>query len=416
MQRRSESSATDRMRPGSRRMIAKPTRLGASWRVFSRRSAHATSKNRIALALARHPPRLDLTESNPTRTILPYAHTELLRALDNDAARRYEPDPHGLPEARAAVVTRLKERGVSLSPDQITLTSGTSEAYTFLFKLLCDAEDEVLVPQPSYPLFADLCRLEQINARPYPIHYDGEWHIGLSELAATITKRTRAVLLVSPNNPTGSFLKRDELSHLERLGLPLISDEVFSEYALRPDPNRVASALESKRALVFMLDGLSKQAGLPQWKLAWICASGPANQVKKARARLELIADTYLSVATPTQRALSELLALSRPVQQTIHERLKRNLAQLSTAVSNQAEVSLLDVEGGYYATLRVPNVLSEEDWVLTLLEQDSVHVQPGYFFDFASEAYLVVSLLTSEDTFDEGIEKLLGRVRAQLG
>lgn len=416
MQRRSESSATDRMRPGSRRMIAKPTRLGASWRVFSRRSAHATSKNRIALALARHPPRLDLTESNPTRTILPYAHAELLRALDNDAARRYEPDPHGLPEARAAVVTRLKERGVSLSPDQITLTSGTSEAYTFLFKLLCDAEDEVLVPQPSYPLFADLCRLEQINARPYPIHYDGEWHIGLSELAATITKRTRAVLLVSPNNPTGSFLKRDELSHLERLGLPLISDEVFSEYALRPDPNRVASALESKRALVFMLDGLSKQAGLPQWKLAWICASGPANQVKKARARLELIADTYLSVATPTQRALSELLALSRPVQQTIHERLKRNLAQLSTAVSNQAEVSLLDVEGGYYATLRVPNVLSEEDWVLTLLEQDSVHVQPGYFFDFASEAYLVVSLLTSEDTFDEGIEKLLGRVRAQLG
>lgn len=397
-------------------MIAKPRTLGASWRVFSRRSAHATSKNRIALALERNPPRLDLTESNPTRTALPYAHAELLRALDNDAARRYEPDPHGLPEARAAVVTRLQERGVRLSPDQITLTSGTSEAYTFLFKLLCDADDEVLVPQPSYPLFADLCRLEQINARPYPLHYDGEWHIGLSELAAAITKRTRAILLVSPNNPTGSFLKREELSHLERLGLPLISDEVFSEYALRPDPNRVASALESKRALVFMLDGLSKQAGLPQWKLAWICASGPANQVKKARKRLELIADTYLSVATPTQRALSELLTLSRPVQHTIHERLKRNLAQLSAAVANQAEVSLLDVEGGYYATLRVPSVLSEEEWVITLLEKDSVHVQPGYFFDFASEAYLVLSLLTPEDTFDEGVAGLLARVRAQLG
>jgi alanine-synthesizing transaminase len=396
-------------------MIAKTGTFGASWRVFSQRSAHAASKNRIALALERNPPSFDLTESNPTRTVLPYAHSELLAALDNDAVRRYEPDPHGLPEARAAVAARVQARGVKISPEQITITSGTSEAYGYLFKLLCDADDEVLVPQPSYPLFADLCRLEQIQARPYPLHYDGEWHIGLSELVAAITKRTRAILLVSPNNPTGSFLKRDELKHLERMGLPLISDEVFSEYALRPDPNRVASALESNRALVFMLDGLSKQAGLPQWKQAWICAGGPANQVKKARARLELIADTYLSVATPTQRALGTLLALSVPVQQAIHERLKRNLAQLSAAVSQQPEVSLLDVEGGWYATVRVPNVLTEEEWVLKLLEQDSVHVQPGYFFDFASEAYLVLSLLTPEDTFDKGISRLLARVRAQL-
>lgn len=395
--------------------IAKTRTFGASSRVFSRRSTHPPHKNRIALALERAAPRFDLTQSNPTRTELPYAHQQLVRALDNAAARRYEPDPHGLPEARAAIVQRLAERGVSAQADQLTLTSGTSEAYGYLFKLLCDAGDEVLVPEPSYPLFADLCRLEQIHAKPYPLHYDGEWHIDVAQLAGSIEARTRAVLLVSPNNPTGSYLKRHELSRLEQLGLPLISDEVFADYALRPDPTRVASALESDKALVFMLDGLSKQAGLPQWKLSWICVNGPVAERTDARRRLELIADTYLSVATPTQRALPQLLALSAPVRRAIHARLKRNLAQLQQAVSIRPEVDLLDVEGGYYATLRVPRVLSEEEWVLTLLDEDSVYVQPGYFFDFPSEAYLILSLLTAESTFDSGVERLLDRVRTQL-
>lgn len=383
--------------------------------MFSNRSAHAPHKNRITLALEQAPPAFDLTESNPTRTELPYAHAGLLQALDNAAVRGYAPDPHGLPEARAAVTARYAERGLSVSPDQITVASGTSEAYGYLFKLLCDPGDEVLVPEPSYPLFSDLCRLENVLPRPYPLHYDGEWHLGLAELAQAVGPRTRAIMLVGPNNPTGSYLKRAELAALERLGLPLISDEVFADYPLRADPERVHSALESETALVFALDGLSKQCALPQWKIAWICARGPAPQLHAARARLELIADTYLSVATPTQLALPRLFELSKPVRAAIQARLARNLAQLKQALTAQSAVSLLDVEGGFYATLRVPSLQSEEEWVLELLAKDSVYVQPGYFFDFASEAYLVLSLLTPEARFDAGVSRLLARIAAHL-
>jgi len=354
--------------------------------MFSQRSAHALQKNAIATHLEQAPPLFDLTESNPTRSALPYPHSELFAARD-----------------------------VSVDPEHITLASGTSEAYGYLFKLLCDPDDEVLIPEPSYPLFGDLCRLEHVRMRPYPLHYDGEWHIGLGELEASVTPQTRAILLVSPNNPTGSYLKRDELARLEQLGLPLISDEVFNDYPLREDPRRVKSALESTRALVFVLDGLSKQAGLPQWKVSWICANGPARTLAEARWRLELIADTYLSVATPTQLALPRMLSLSAPVREAIHARLQRNLAQLTAAVSRCPGVSLLDVEGGFYATLRVPNVQSEEAWILELLTRDSVYVHPGYFFDFASEAYLVVSLLTPEATFDEGQRRLLARIEARI-
>jgi len=383
--------------------------------MFSQRSAHAPHKNAIATRLEQAPPQFDLTESNPTRSALPYRHSELLSALDNAAVRQYAPDPHGRIEARRAIAARFAARGVVADPEHITLASGTSEAYGYLFKLLCDPGDEVLVPEPSYPLFGDLCRLEHVRVRPYPLYYDGEWHIGLGELEAAITPETRAILLVSPNNPTGSYLKRDELARLEQLGLPLISDEVFSDYPLRENPARVKSALESTRALVFVLDGLSKQAGLPQWKVSWICANGPAQTLTAARSRLELIADTYLSVATPTQLALPRMLALSTSVREAIHVRLKHNLAQLTAAVSQCRGVSLLDVEGGFYATLRVPSIQSEEAWVLELLSQDSVYVHPGYFFDFPSEAYLVLSLLTPEATFDEGVRRLLARIEARI-
>jgi alanine-synthesizing transaminase len=379
--------------------------------VFSRRSATALDKNAIASALARNAPRFDLSCANPTQTSLPYPYSEIMGALDNAAVRGYAPDPHGLLAARSAIAARISERGVSVTPEQVTLASGTSEAYGYLFKLLCDAGDEVLIPEPSYPLFTDLCRLEHVSTRPYPLSYDGEWHIDMAELKAQVTERTRAILLVSPNNPTGSYIKQHELTQLEGLGLPLISDEVFGDYPLRDDPTRVRTLLESRNALVFALDGLSKQAALPQWKVAWICASGPRAPLAEARARLEMIADTYLSVATPTQLALPRWLELSRPVRAAIQARLHHNLQQLTAAVATCHEVSLLDVEGGFYATLRVPNVQSEERWVLELLQRDGVYVQPGYFFDFAKEAYLVVSLLTPETTFAAGIERLLARV-----
>jgi aspartate/methionine/tyrosine aminotransferase len=383
--------------------------------MFSHRSAHDPRKNRISLALEARPPAFDLSESNPTRTELPYPHPQLLAAFDNDALQRYEPDPHGLPTARQAVAEQLSRGGVTVSSEQITLASGTSEAYGYLFKLLCDAGDEVLIPEPSYPLFADLSRLEHVRTRSYPLHYDGEWHIGLGELQAAITERTRAILIVNPNNPTGSYLKRHELELLETLGLPLISDEVFSDYPLRDDPARVRTALESSRACVFTLGGLSKQVGLPQWKLAWLCVQGTEAEVAAARERLALIADTYLSVATPTQLALPKLLELGAPVQRAIHARLRRNHVALIRTLGHESALSLLDVEGGFYATLRLPRVQSEEDWVLELLERDSVYVQPGFFFDFRDEAYVVLSLLTPEAAFDVGVDRIVRRVAAHL-
>ncbi|HEX4355650.1 MAG TPA: pyridoxal phosphate-dependent aminotransferase [Polyangiales bacterium] len=384
--------------------------------MFSNRSAHDPRKNRIALALEARAPEFDLTESNPTRTDLPYPTAQLMAAFDNEAQRVYAPDPRGLLEARRAIAALMQQRGTSIDPERITLASGTSEAYGYLFKLLCDPDDEVLVPEPSYPLFADLCRLEQVRARSYPLHYDGQWHLGLAELEAAITERTRAILLVSPNNPTGSYLKREELARLETLGLPLISDEVFADYPLREDEQRVRSALESSRACVFALGGLSKQIGLPQWKVSWLCMRGSDSEMEAARARLDLIADTYLSVATPTQLALPRLLEIGSVVQRAIHQRLQRNLANLRRAIDRDAAVSLLDVEGGFYATLRLPRVQSEEAWVLELLERDGVLVQPGFFFDFAEEAYVVISLLTPEATFERGIARLLARVDVHVG
>jgi alanine-synthesizing transaminase len=381
--------------------------------VFSRRTTVQTVKNALALALERTPPRFDLSQSNPTRARLSYPSAEIWAAFQRPIAAAYDPDPRGAIAAREAVAALFARRGPAVDPSRIVLCSGTSEAYGFLFKLLCDPGDEVLIPAPSYPLFDDLCRLENVHTKTYPLHYDGEWHIGVGELRAAVTEKTRAILVVSPNNPTGSYLKRTELRALEELGLPIISDEVFADYALRDDASRVWTARESS-ALTFSLGGLSKQAGLPQWKVAWLCLSGPEQAVADANARLELIADTYLSVATPTQLALPELLQVTGSVTQAIRARLARNLAALGRAISHCPALSLLDVEGGFYATLRLPGTRSEEAWVLAFLEHDSVHVQPGYFFDFPREAYVVLSLLTDEATFDEGVGRLVRRVQLE--
>jgi aspartate/methionine/tyrosine aminotransferase len=382
--------------------------------VFSRRTSPESAKNALAVALERTPPAFDLTQSNPTHTRLAYPTPEILAAFERAPSERYDPDPRGLRSAREAVATLLSRRGQVVAPERLVLCSGTSEAYGFLFKLLCDPGDEVLIPEPSYPLFDHLCRLEDVRTRPYPLHYDGEWHIGLGELRQAVTERTRAILIVSPNNPTGSYLKRHELGALEDLGLPIISDEVFADYPLRDDPERVWTAREGTRSLTFSLGGLSKQAALPQWKIAWLCISGPDARVAEASARLELIADTYLSVATPTQAVLPELLRLTQGVQTTIRTRLARNLAALRKAIARCGALTALDVEGGFYATLRLPGTRSEEAWVLELLERDGVHVQPGYFFDFQSEAYVVLSLLTDEPTFDEGVERIVRRVELE--
>ena len=382
--------------------------------MFSSRSSFDLSPNPLAAALARRGGQVafDLTTSNPTRASIAYDRDAILPALAMPASLVYEPAPFGLASAREAVARDLSAHGPHVDPARVALTASTSEAYAFLFKLLCDPGDEVLVPRPSYPLFEHLARLESVSAVPYRLAYDGAWHVDLPSVRKAITPRTRAIVTVSPNNPTGSYLKTSELGELAGLGLPIVSDEVFARYPLRADGARARSALEAGRRapLVFALGGLSKLAALPQAKLAWMAVDGEAARVQSALARLEVIADAFLSVAGPVQHALPALLASRALAEEAIRDRTGRNLAWLASAVAGSA-ASVLDAEGGWYATLRLPRTRDEQSWTLTFLEEDGVHVHPGHFFDFDDEAYVVVSLLTPEATLREGAQRILDRV-----
>jgi alanine-synthesizing transaminase len=310
-----------------------------------------------------------------------------------------------MPLARSAVSEYYSGR---VGPDRILLTASTSEAYAFVFKLLADPGDEVLVPRPSYPLFDFLAALEAVRVVQYPLVYHNYWAIDFDALARSITPRTRAIVLVNPNNPTGSFLKQDELAQLIALcgehSLAIISDEVFSDYVLDPDPRLVGSLTEVTEVLTFSLSGLSKVAALPQLKLGWIVTSGPAIE------RLELIADTYLSVSAPVQWAAPILLALRTQLQDQILARVRVNRAFLAAQIGPDSPWRLLATEGGWYAVLEAPRIQSEEEWVLSLLSADSVLVQPGFFFDFEREAFLLISLLTTEEVFREGVRRILAR------
>ncbi|HUI58496.1 MAG TPA: pyridoxal phosphate-dependent aminotransferase [Bryobacteraceae bacterium] len=356
---------------------------------------------------------LDLTESNPTRAGFSYP-PEIQRAFDDPRLLEYEPAPAGSGAAREAVAAYYAGRGQRVDAARILLTASTSEAYAYLFKLLTNPGDQVLVPRPSYPLFEFLADMESIAVRQYPLVYHGAWAIDLDALGGAITERTRAIVLVNPNNPTGSFVKLGELAVLVRLarqrGIALISDEVFSDYGLRPDVNRVATLAGVSGCLAFSLSGLSKIAGLPQMKLGWMAVSGPDELRKEALEKLEWIADTYLSVGTPAQCAAGRLLAVGESVQRQIRERCAGNLALAREAVDGSA-ATVLDVEGGWNVTLEVPRIRSEEEWTLGLLDEDNVLVQPGFFYDFESEAYLVVSLLTRPEVFREGLARVLARV-----
>ena len=356
---------------------------------------------------------LDLTESNPTHAGLSYPR-EIVEALADPRALRYEPQPAGLLAAREAVCRYYAEAGCTVEPDRVLLTASTSEAYAYLFKLLADPGGEVLVPRPSYPLFEFLATMESLRAVPYPLVYHRGWSIDCDALATAITPRTRAIVLVNPNNPTGSFLKRDELQFLQSLGIPLISDEVFADYAFTEDPRRVRTLAAATEVLAFSMSGLSKIVGLPQMKLGWIVISGPAAARAEARDKLEWIADTYLSVSTPVQQAAPRLLELGRGIRVQIAARTRANLAWLRSSVAADSPCSILALEGGWYATMQVPRVRREEEWALELLGEDNVLVQPGFFYDFESEAFLVLSLLTAPDTFQEGCRRLLARVEGE--
>lgn len=353
---------------------------------------------------------LDLTVSNPTEAFEDYPHDRIAGAFSAVHDFTYHPDPFGHLAARRAIAADYCARGLTIQPEQLLLTASTSEAYALLFKLFCDPGDEVLAPLPSYPLFEYLAALESVRIVPYRVRYDGSWFIDMANLRQSVSPCTRALIIVNPNNPTGSFLKRYEAEELFRFskdhGLPIISDEVFMDYSFGEYPSRVATLIGSESVLSFSLNGLSKAAGMPQMKLAWIALSGPETVRESARQRLELLSDTYLSVGTPVQYALPELLRIGSDIQHLIAQRLTRNLAALHAKLAN-TPAHCLHVEGGWSAIVQLPRTSTEEIWITRLLEEESVIVQPGYFFDMDSEAYLVLSLLTPPETFDEGVQRL---------
>ena len=357
----------------------------------------------------------DLTESNPTRAGL-FDATPLVAALGHPRGVAYAPDALGHPSARAAVAAYYEERQIALDPGRIVLTASTSEAYGYLFKLLCERGDRVLVPAPSYPLFEFLAASEDVVIATYPLVREEQWRIDMGALARSIDDRTRAILLVHPNNPTGSLARRDEAEALERLanerGLALIVDGVFGDYPLgdlRAD--RLPSFAGRAGALTFVLSGLSKVIAMPQLKLAWIAASGPEPFVRDAMARLEVLADTYLSVGTPVQLALPDLFAARASVQGAIRDRTLANLRALDEAITSLGPSSVvrrLHVDAGWYAILEVPKIFTDDEWIALLLDRARAIVHPGYFFDFTDDGFLVVSLLPPPEIFRAAITRCL--------
>jgi aspartate/methionine/tyrosine aminotransferase len=387
--------------------------------MFSQRTSWSLAANRLALALEarRQAGRqiLDLTLSNPTQAGIPYPDDLLVPLADPGLT--YQPEARGLVAAREAVARDYGRRGWAVGIDRLLLTASTSEAYAYLFKLLCNPGDAILVPRPSYPLFEFLADLETVRVDRYALAYDGEWHLSVDALERAVTDRTRAVVVVNPGNPTGSYLKRAEAERLFELcasrGLAVISDEVFADYAFAPDPRRLASTVADGPCLAFSLGGLSKSCGLPQLKLGWIAVSGPERLRAEATARLEIIADTFLSVGTPVQQALPSLLARLPELQAPIATRVRSNLRLLREALASPSPASLLAAEGGWSAVLRVPATAPEEERALRLLEREGVLVHPGFFFDFPTEAYLVLSLLPPTEVFARGVGALLRHLGA---
>ena len=358
---------------------------------------------------------LDLTESNPTRVGLRYPE-EILASLTDPGALRYEPSPRGLRSAREAVASLFASHKVSVDPDRILLAAGTSEAYSFLFRLLMNPGDEVLIPQPSYPLFEYLAALNDVKIVPYPLRFRGRWEIDLDRLAGAVSSKTGAVVLVHPNNPTGSCATREELQRIgllcEKHQMALISDEVFAPYRTEMGSEKPWTLAGGSQALTFALGGLSKFMGLPQMKLAWIAATGSEPMVQEALGRLELIADTYLSVNTPVQLALPRWLALASEIQSQIRERLLANRRLLERTLSLTPGVQLLHSDGGWNGIVRAPLLQDEEAFVVRMLEEEHLLVHPGYFFDFEEPGFLVLSLLPAPDLFEEGVNRLLRRLK----
>jgi alanine-synthesizing transaminase len=382
--------------------------------MFSNRTNWNLAPNRLSEALARHrasgKPLLDLTVSNPTDCGFAYDRETILQALANPAALAYEPDPKGLESSRRAVAAYYAARGAPISIDDVILTTSTSEAYSFIFRVLCNLGDEILVPEPSYPLFGFLADIHDVKLVRYPLLYDHGWQMDFHALEQAITHHTRGIIAVNPNNPTGHFVKPEELAALNEIcsarQIAIVADEVFLDFALGETPR--SSFVANASALTFTMSGLSKISGLPQMKAAWLVASGPAQLKSQALTRLEVITDTYLSMNAPVQWAIPAFLEQRHGFQKQLMARVQKNLAELDRQLSLQKSCRRLQVEGGWYAILRAPVTRSDEDLSIELLVGKNVYVHPGHFYDFPSDGYLIVSLITPEADFAKGIELLL--------
>lgn len=413
--------------------------------MFARRTQWNLAANRYSLAVERARDSeargglalLDLTASNPTTVGLHYEGERILRALQHPRALEYEPASKGILAAREAVAAYYAAWGVALSTERIILTVSTSEAYSYCFRLLCDPGDEVLVPQPSYPLFEFLADIQDVKLVPYELVYDHGWQIEFESLRRAITPRSRAIMVVHPNNPTGHFTRHWELARLNALcrehELALVSDEVFLDYGLAGEgltsddgcPTFAASVAakvgetlsfaSNDAALTFTLSGLSKICALPQIKVAWIAASGPPDLVSEALERLDVIADTYLSPNAPVQWAVAELLATRDGIQRQLRQRVQRNLRELDAQLAKVKMTTRLEFDAGWYAVLRTPSTRSDEETAIALLEQEGVLIHPGHFFDFPGAGYLVASLIASAEDFREGMRRVLTAMDAAV-
>lgn len=387
--------------------------------MFSERTNWKLEKNRLTETLEelrRKGARiLDLTVSNPTRVGLAYDPRAILNAMTSPEALDYDPQPKGQRAARETVAAYYRsDHDCDLDPERIILSTSTSEGYSFVFRLLANPGDELLVPKPSYPLFEFLADLQDVKLVPYPLIYDHGWQIDLHSLERGVTPRTRGVVVVHPNNPTGSYVSPGERQQLNaicrKLGIAVIADEVFLDYSIAEPANDQThlSFARNPDALTFTLSGISKISALPQMKVAWIATSGPDSQAAAAMARLEVIADTYLSMNAPMQWAVPVLLEQRKNIQRQLLARVTANLAELDRQLANQKSCERLRVEGGWYAVLRVPATQSDEDLCIELLRRESVFAHPGHFYDFPSDGYLVLSLIAPEAEFAEGAGRLL--------
>ena len=382
--------------------------------MFSARTNWNRTTNRLSEALAEHRASgrklLDLTASNPTECGFHYDTHAIMRALCSPASLQYHPEPRGLETARRVVVDYYAGRNETVAIEDVVLTVSTSEAYSFVFRLLCNAGDEVLVPTPSYPLFEFLADILDVKLVSYPLLYDHGWQIDFHSLEHAITPMTKAVIVVHPNNPTGHFTKPDEMERLNEVcaarEIALVADEVFLDFSLGKTAAR--SFATNSNALTFTMSGVSKISGLPQMKFAWLVASGPQEPKREALARLEVIADTYLSMNAPIQHAAPVLLEQRHGFQKQLTARVRNNLAELDRQLAGEKNCTRLEIEGGWYAVLRVPATRSDEELAIALLKEHDVYVHPGHYYDFAGDGFLVASLIAPDEVFASGMNKAM--------